>query len=101
MSSLDWHALGEVDNSPVHYRKWKVYDLEEPIPVGEYQLSGAPYGGSVAAVSEPSQPSAPGGIVEPMELKIYTSSGMKGNITSSHIMYHIYYIIFTLCCVFF
>lgn len=74
--SLDWHALGEVDNSPVHYRKWKVYDLEEPVPVGEYQLSGAPYGGSIAAVSQPSSPPGPGGIVEPMELKIYTSSGV-------------------------
>lgn len=78
--SLDWHALGEVDNSPVHYRKWKVYDLEEPVPVGEYQISGAPYGGSVAAISEPASPPGPDGIVEPMELKIYTSSGVESNV---------------------
>jgi hypothetical protein len=25
--ALDWHALGEVNSSPVHYRKFKIYDL--------------------------------------------------------------------------
>jgi|AntAceMinimDraft_5_1070358.scaffolds.fasta_scaffold344500_1 hypothetical protein len=76
MAALDWHALGEINSQPVHYRKWKVYELQETLEVAESMLCGAPYGGPVAAIRHPSKgPGAAATVAEPMEIRIYSSSG--------------------------
>lgn len=78
MASLDWHALG--DDNTVHYRKWRVYELAEKVPIAGHQLCGAPFGGPVAVISQvATSEHGPGrsgvGVSEPMELRIYTSAG--------------------------
>jgi hypothetical protein len=78
MAALDWHALGEINSQPVHYRKWKVYELEETLEIPESMLSGAPYGGPVAVIRNPGKSSgAAATVAEPMEIRIYSSSGAK------------------------
>jgi len=79
-ADLDWNALGEVNGSPVHYRKWSVYALKDKINVADAIISGAPYGGPIAAIlstgaGRPGQGSVPGQPPDPMELRIYSSSG--------------------------
>jgi len=77
MAALDWHALGEINSQPVHYRKWKVYELQETLEIPESMLCGAPYGGPVAAIRHPGKGSgAAATVAEPMEIRIYSSSGM-------------------------
>ena len=79
-ASLGWHALGEQNSQPTHYRKFKVYDLAETLAISECQFSGSSFGGPVACIAAAgggrAAAAVPGGPSDPMELRMYSASGV-------------------------
>ena len=79
MANLEWHALGEAKGAtqPPQYRKWKLYDLQNVIPIDQERIAGAPFGGPVASVSPPQ-----GGGQDPDDQASYASLKSNGGDSS-------------------